>query len=222
MNAPLSTSPKLQGVHDYIHAGNTTTAPEKQLFKDDFNNANAWSKTGNATATTVGGKQVLDLNNGVSSLVRSIDASGLKNLALKLTAFQNNTSFEGLGRGGDDWIKIFVDYGNGDGWQLLLVDDAVWGGTLDAASYDNASLKITSDHGLAGATGGISTPWLAFSPLANNNAGLRLMIQTQTSASGVKYYLDTLEIGGTAIPEPASAAVLLGGSVLLLRRRRSA
>ena len=115
---------------------------------------------------------------------RLIDASGYRNLSLRLDVSQSAASWEG-----DDYLKI--EYDTGRGWTRLLTDAETWRG-LDNATGENRS-------GIDGTTLVTSTGYLALPASAAGNGNLRVRVTFASSAADEIYTLHRLEVSGTPV-----------------------
>jgi hypothetical protein len=215
MGQDPQTAPKLQGVIDYLHGGRVADEPQTQFVTTSFV-SNDWQASGNVQAV----EGDLLRTQGRVVLTGEFDTTNMQDIVLSLTARQSGGQFEGMGRGGDDWLKVFVDYGDGTGWQLVIIDDAEWTGEFDAASFDNSEFNIVSDHGNTGNTTLTAADWLMLSDLAADNDSLKLMVELNTTQPSEWYDLASLSLGGTAIPEPTTGLAVGALGLGLLRRDR--
>ena len=79
----------------------------------------------------------------------------------------------------------------GAGFVRLLTDGQLWEGIDESAGEG-----VTA---ISGRTSGLSTGWLALQTSASNNASVRIRITGSISAADEKYFLDSLQISGSAL-----------------------
>src|SRR5439155_19225863 len=168
--------------------------PSTTIYSDGFTNLAGWQIATTASDGSIvsvasnGSQAVLSKNKDgqttSATLTRTLDTSGFANIALNLTAFQSAATFESA-----DKLKIEVD--TGAGFERLLTDGQLFQG------IDNASGEGTASA--AGDTVPTSTGWLALQSSAANNKSVRIRITGYFSAADEKYFLDALQLRGTAM-----------------------
>ena len=115
---------------------------------------------------------------------REVDASGYRNLSLKLDVSQSAAAWEG-----DDLVN--VEFNTGYGWTRLLTDAETWRGADNATGEGHA--------GLDGTTAVKSTGYLALPESAAANPKLRVRVTFTSSAADEVYTLHGMEVSGTPI-----------------------
>ena len=121
----------------------------------------------------------------VTTLERTVDARGFRNLSVRLAALQPTGGFEAA-----DALRIDVD--TGYGWVRLLTDAQAWNG-VDDATADAPGVAV------AGRRASTSTGFLALPASAADNPAVRVRVTMTTSAAAEAYALDRFEVAGTAI-----------------------
>ncbi|QDU88572.1 hypothetical protein Pla175_19500 [Pirellulimonas nuda] len=215
-NQSIFDTPKLQGVLDYL-AGTTPEpppAPSGVVFSDNFEldpgasggggrvgSAGAWLQSDPSawSAATVAGNTVaLSSSNQPTSLTRTVDTTGMHEIAVQLTAFQEGAEtyetledLSGLAPNWSDYLQIRFDLADGNGWQRLLLDHGAWQGQDQPASAAWASE--------AGAAAPVSTAVLALPSGAENNANLRVQIEVYGSKVSEVWRIDQVTVFGQPI-----------------------
>ncbi|MFP4224441.1 MAG: hypothetical protein ACLFVN_10240 [Phycisphaeraceae bacterium] len=258
---PLSETPKLQGVLDYLagrpgdpgNGGNDDpSTPEGVLFADTFaislTDAGSTGREGSSEAWQIGvdhlagseplnvsevlhvgthnGKQVLVFEGNISNtptdikkvhLSRDVDTSEYEDVQLELKVAQNSSAeYDGFneapfdGTYWADFIEVLVDYGDGQGWQQVFIDDSAFDGYFDGFGDDSDPYGV----------GEAVTALIPLGELAADNPDLEVRVAFGSNSNDEKYYVESLRVLGTLVPEPgALGAMLVLGAPLLLRRR---
>ena len=203
------------GAFYYVSSGNSNSGgsgmdaiPAGVLFQDDFDTLSNWDQAGSGHGwieqrQVVDGdsqtQQVAAMNRAEASLSRTLNTRGFRNIAVSMNVFQTAVSYEGTDEAGDaDVIKLQADYGDGNGFQDLLVDDSVWQGWLDLTGNDFNMAPIENP-----ALWGNETPtdsvWVMLPELANNNPNLVLRILAMSSSEQELYYVNSITVLGETI-----------------------
>ncbi|MFP4145035.1 MAG: PEP-CTERM sorting domain-containing protein [Phycisphaeraceae bacterium] len=214
----------------------TSIEAAQTLFEDRFdadpagqgwqvsNSGHGWIRQEERIDGSGEARQVVAMNGKRSELTRELDTTGFEQILLQVEAFQADVSYEGedpMTPAGDaDWLAVYYDLGDGQGFQKLLLDDSVWQGLMDEEGNDFTMAPVTN-AALWGETDPTASNWLALPGEAADNEDVRIRIATSSSSEQELYYLDRVSVIGVVIPEPASLALLgLSGIALAMRRRR--
>lgn len=173
-----------------------------------------------SSAITSDGSSAVFTHGGAGSPVlaftidRVVDTTGYQDIQVKLWAHQSNTGWEN-----GDFLMIQYD-ANGSGWGtspnylgVLLQDVQVWDGVHQPPPGGTTS-------GITGNTVSTPTGLLSLPTTANDNAAFKIRIEGKMNANAETYFLDRIEVTGTAVPEPASLAMVGLGGLATMRRRR--
>ena len=122
---------------------------------------------------------------GTTTLERTLDARGFRNLSLRLSALQPSGAF-----GAGDALRVDVD--TGYGWVRLLTDAQVWNGVDDAG-------PDAPGAALPGRRATTPTALLALPASASDNPAVRVRVTMTTAAGGGAYALDRVEVAATPV-----------------------
>jgi hypothetical protein len=203
------------------------------LFQDHFNlhaaapgpvgrigGTDGWTLTGDVATSIIsdssGSHAVLEIRD--ASLSRTIDTAGMENLALQIALLQNEQanyetleSHEAMSPSWGDFVRIRVRAAGGDSWTTLLLDHGGWEGRSDAVA---AAWAAEAGTGELTATAALALPdW------ANDLGLVEIELTLRGSQPDELWYLDRFTLFGSAVPEPATAGLLVLPLLLSAKRR---
>jgi hypothetical protein len=202
----FSTDPAANGWTESVTGDRAVNSP---IQPNAANTAAMLIKNGNGAQTYI-----------FLSITRAISTIGYEAITLDLTAYQNSTSHHGrFDANGEpdgnlcDRLQIEYSIDGGVTFAPLLTDYATWHG-VNETPVPNANWFGP------GNTTPTATGPLALPASAKNNGDFMVRIAVTVAHHLEGYYLDDLVIAGTAIPEPASLALVALGGLTLIGSRR--
>jgi len=186
------------------------------LFREDFNSTNflnGWTSTevGDADMTWYNSSESLAVTNSKSSggnnqsviFSHPLATTGYKNIYCVITYKGRYSTFDkedyirvdGFSSSPPDYLSPIVEWSTVGEW--------TWNG--GTGPYPPLSFTPVE---------------VSFGDYSTNNPEFRFGIEVNTSQSVETLYIDSFEIYGTPIPEPATCLVLIVGGILLEKRKR--
>ncbi|MEX0774208.1 MAG: PEP-CTERM sorting domain-containing protein [Phycisphaeraceae bacterium] len=217
---------------DVIYSDDFTIDPGTAGSSGRVGSTVAWTEsirgTTSSTLTSDGTSAVFTHVGAVNSpaaytLDRVVDTTGYTNITITLTAHQNSAaSYEDAVTNSTDLLMIQYSLtgsgivaGSASAAPILLQDIGVWNGVHDTTGESSSPAGNNSGNPTPTATAALALP-----VGANNNNLFKIRIEGKNSVDNETYWIDSVVISGTLIPEPASLALVALGGLAILGRRR--